>query len=161
MLTPQQLQTLGAYIASQPDLSSEPNTPDGAFAIAEKLKAPSSTVVWKQEVKTEEIGKVVSYVAVAAMTSANLNRVQTFEQLNPEEFDPSRADIRQFWADTFSGALGGQGQATRDALEALWRRTANRLESIYAVGTGTTATPATLVVVGDVSYQDVDTARNL
>ena len=68
---------------------------------------------------TEEIGKTVSYVAVAAMTTANLDRVRSFHTLNPEEFDPSRLDVRTFWADTFSGALGGEGANTRAALEAL------------------------------------------
>ncbi len=158
-MTPAQLQTLKTYILSQPDLASQPATLDGAYEIARLLNLPSSTIVWKKSVLSEEVGKTVSYVAVAAMTTANLDRIRSFMTLNPEEFDPSRADIRTFWSDTFSGALGGQGQATRDALEALWKRTATRFESVYAAGTGTTVSPATLVLEGPVSPDAVQQAR--
>jgi hypothetical protein len=63
--------------------------------------------------------------------------------------------------DTFSGALGGQGQATRDALDALYRRTATRGERLYATGAGTTVSPGVLVYEGNISTGDITDARNL
>lgn len=41
-LTPQQYATLGAYIAATPALDSIPNTPDGAYEIAQILNTPSN-----------------------------------------------------------------------------------------------------------------------
>jgi hypothetical protein len=157
-LTNAQLQALKTYIASQPDLASQPQTLDGAYEIARLLNLDSTSIVWKRQVLSDEISKVVSYVAVAAMTTANLERVRSFFTLNPEEFDPTRADIRTFWADTFSGALGGEGANTRAALGALWKRTATRFESVYS-GNGTTGTPATLVLEGPVTPDEVQQAR--
>jgi hypothetical protein len=161
MLSTEQMLALKAYINSQPDLSSYPNNTDGAFDIARLLNAATNHVVWRTRVVTEDVGNSINYVALSALTTANRDRLTTFFILNREDFDPSRADIRAYFADTFSGALGGQGQATRDALEALWRRPANRIEQVFAVGTGTSQSPASLTFEGEVSYQEVDTARNL
>jgi hypothetical protein len=157
-MTPAQLQTLKTYIASQPDLAAQSPTLDGAVEVATLLNQPSAIIAWKKQVLSEEVGKAINYTAVAAMTTANLDRVRSFMTLNPEEFDPSRSDIRTFWADTFSGALGGQGAATRQALEDLWRRPATRFESAF-IGAGTTSAPATLVLEGPVTPELVQQAR--
>jgi hypothetical protein len=93
------------------------------------------------------------------MTDANRSRITTFYTMNPVQFDPSRSDVRSYWANTFSGALGGQGQATRDALEALWRRLASRAEKALATGTGSTATPASLGFEGAISIADAAAIR--
>ena len=74
--------------------------------------------------------------------------------MNPESFVPT-ADVESYWDTTFSGALGGQGQATRDALVALWRRFALRGEKLYATGTGTTVSPGSLVVEGSISNDNI------
>ena len=131
MLTTAQLQTLKAYIASVPAWAALPKTADSADFIARELnKAASPTfVVWRKSVPIGEVGKVISYVAWAAMTDANRARVTGFITLNPNEFDPARSDIRAFFADSFSGALGGAGEATRLALDAMYRRTATVAEN--------------------------------
>ena len=41
-MTPEQYATLGAYIAATPALDSIPNTPDGAFEIADILNTPTN-----------------------------------------------------------------------------------------------------------------------
>ncbi len=41
-MTPAQYATLGAYIAATPALDSIPNTPDGAYEIAQILNTPSN-----------------------------------------------------------------------------------------------------------------------
>ena len=163
MLTTAQLQALGAYIAADPVLSAYPMNSDGAFEIAAALnqEATPAFVVWRSTVTTAEVGNAVNYVAVEAMTDANRGRITTFYAMNPEAFSPARADIRSYWSNTFSGALGGQGQATRDALDALWRRNATIAEQVLASGTGTTASPATLGWEGSLNYSDVMAARVL
>lgn len=161
-LTNAQLATLKADIAADPALAAKPMTSAGAQEIADayNLTVPA-WIVWKPNVPTLQIGAVVSYVAVAAMTTANLDRVRTFYVMNPDSFDPSRSDIRTYMSDTFSGALGGQGQASRDALEALYRRAATRAEKLYSTGTGSTASPATLTFSGSITGADVQQAREL
>jgi hypothetical protein len=106
-------------------------------------------IVTRSVVTTAEVGKAVNYIAVEAMTDANRTRITTFYAMNPVSFQP-RADIQTYWDNTFSGALGGQGQATRDALQALWKRTARRIEKLFATGTGTTLSPGTLVFEGTI-----------
>jgi len=160
-MTPAQLATLKAYVlADQTASALYANGEDGAVADWCNEVLPSF-IVWRSKVSTSEIGKAVNYVAVEAMTDVNRGRINTFYGMNPVSFDPSRADIRTYWANTFSGALGGQGQATRDALEALWRRAATRAESALATGTGTTASPAALGLEVKVSDDDIANLRSL
>lgn len=162
-LTTQQLTTLKACIHAVPEWAALPNNSDTASAITTGLNATATPawIVWRRAVPTTEIGLTVNYVAVAAMTTANLDRVKTFIALNPESFDPSRNDIRTYMADTFSGALGGQGQATRDALEAMYRRSATSGEKCLSTGTGSTASPAVMGYEGSLTYQQVEAARTL
>jgi hypothetical protein len=161
MLTPIQLATLKAAILAETDPTFVSYRTAGAnSAMSDWYNEASGPafVCWKASVPSGQIGKTVNYVAVAAMTTANLERLNNFLGMNPSEFDPGRADIRAFMADTFSGALGGQGQATRDALDAMYRRTVTRGEKIYATGTGTTATPGTLGYEGTISVDDIRAA---
>jgi hypothetical protein len=159
--TTPRLQALRDYIASVPALAAQPMNPDGASAIADALNADASPTftVYRTTVETAEVGIAVSYVAVEAMTDANRTRVTTFYAMNPQSFDPSRQDIRTFWANTFSGTLGGAGASTRAALEALWRRKATALEKLFATGAGTDASPGLLTFEGSVSYYVVEQAR--
>ena len=113
-------------------------------AMADWYNVGSAFIVFKPTEATTGIGDVVNYVAVAALTTANIEKLNLFYTLQPQNFEPINADQRQYLADVFSGALGGQGQATRDALDALYRRAALRGEKIYCTGTGTTTVPGSL-----------------
>lgn len=157
MLTEQQLSTLAAAIAAETDPEFVGYRESGATgAMAEWFNRTTSPefIVWRDMVTTAEVGNAVSYVAVEAMTDANRGRITTFYAMNPVSFVP-RADIRSYWANTFSGALGGEGANTRAALEALWRRAATRAEKVFATGTGSTASPATLGWMGTITNDDI------
>lgn len=161
-LTQAQLPTLRAAILAETGPTFVAYREAGAVgAMAAFYNEASAFVVYKSSIQTAEVGKTVNYDAVAAMTATNLARIDTFQVLNPESFDPSRSDIRSYFANTFSGALGGQGEATRTALEALWRRFAKRGERLLATGTGTTLAPGALVFEGDIAESDVVAAINL
>jgi hypothetical protein len=162
-LTQEQLPALKAYIESIPAWSALPMNSDSAFFIAGELKNPTipAFVVYKPTEKTEKIGRTVSYVAIEALTATNLDKVNTFYRMNPTTFEPVKADVRSYWTNVLSGALGGAGQASRDAMDALYRRTANVGEKIYATGTGTTVSPGSLVFEGEITYPEVEQARNL
>ena len=94
--------------------------------------------------------------ALAAITAGNNDKLANFAAWN-ETIDPQRADQRAFFDDIFSVAAGA---TTRAALNALWRRTTTRAENIFAVGTGTEASPAVLGWEGNVSLNDISDALN-
>lgn len=155
-MTPEQLQILAAAIAAETDPAFVEYRQQGATgAMAGWFNGASTAIVWRSSVQTSDIGGAVNYVAVEAMTDINRGKIGNFYAMNPDSFSPDRADVRSYWSNTFSGALGGQGQATRDALEALWRRAATRGEALFATGTKTTASPGTLVFEGSIGNDDI------
>jgi len=127
-------------------------------SMADWYNLASTFIIFKPTENTSAIGDTVNFIAVAALTTANLDRLNTFYALNPSQFEPSHSDQRTYLADTFSGALGGEGQATRDALDALYRRAALRGERIYCTGTGTTAVPGTPGPEGQMTNQNITDA---
>ena len=158
-LTTQQLQTLKAHIDASPDLNTYPMTGDGAYAIAELMNLPSSPafIVWKSAVSKNDVGKVFQASALAAITAGNNDKLANFAAWN-ETVYPSRADQRAFFDDVFSVAAGA---TTRASLLAFWKRTAKRAEALFATGTGSDASPATMTFEGSISYTDVIEARQL
>lgn len=159
-LSTAQLQTLKAAIAAETAATFVTYRTNGQTDLmAGWYNQPSTFVVYKNSVPTSALGYTINYVALAAVTSGNLTQLQLFLQLNPLSFPPT-ADIRAFFNTTFSGALGGQGQATRDALVALWKRFATRCEKLYATGTGSDASPGALVFDGSLSGTDISAALN-
>jgi hypothetical protein len=159
MLTNQQLTTLKAYIDSVPEWAALPNNSDTAYFIAQELNKPATPafIVWKTNVPRNEVGKAFVASALAAITAGNNDKLANFAAWN-ESVNPSRADQRQFFDDIFSIAAGA---TTRAALLALWKRSANSVEKLFATGTGSDASPATMTVEGTISYQEVEQARSM
>lgn len=158
-LTTAQLQQLKTAIQSDPVLNALPNNSDGNFDIAAafNLSASPSFTVWKTKVNTTEVGDNLIGTELAGLTTANLTRLQTIVAFSATGVNPSLVDRRAFFDDVFSGA-GGTG--TRAKLLILWKRLATRAEKLFATGTGSDASPATLTFEGQLSYPDVETARN-
>ena len=158
-MTPAQLQALKAYIDSVPEWAALPNNSDTSYFIAAELnkEAVPAFVVWKSNVPKNEVGKAFVASALAAITAGNNDKLSNFAAWN-ETVNPSRLDQRAFFDDVFSVAAGA---STRASLLALWKRNATLLEKIFATGTGTDGSPATMVVEETISYQTVDQARSL
>lgn len=108
-------------------------------------------IVWKSAVTVRETGQVFDGAEWAGMTSANHTRLQTVAQYLMS-YSPAIAGVRAMFNDIWSGAGGTN---TRAALLVLWKRAGNRLEALFATGTGTDASPATLVVEGTVTAQQI------
>jgi len=160
-LTPAQLATLKTYITNDATFNARPNDQAGATATATDLNALTTApvfIVWKSSESIREVGKAFDGGELAGLTSLNHTRLQTLGVFLSGGISPQRANHRQFFDDIFSGAGGVN---TRAALLALWKRTARRIASVFATGTGSDASPATLVFEGTVSYSDVLNARNL
>ncbi len=104
-------------------------------------------IVWKTSVPVAQVGIATNSAELAGLTTANTSRLQVLAMFSGGAFNPSIADVRAGFDSIFSGA---GGQLTRAALLALWKRTARRLEKLYAAGTGSDGSPASLVFEGTI-----------
>jgi hypothetical protein len=123
----------------------------GAVVAHYNATASPTFTVWKSSVPLSQIG--VSFVAseLAGLSQVNLTRLQTIATYQAIGTNPSIASNRAFYDDVFSGAGGVN---TRAALLALWKRLANRVERVFATGTGSDASPGILVVEGTLTQQN-------
>lgn len=149
----------GSSVYASTPINQIPNNSDGNDAIAayyNGLTAPAF-VVWRTSVSIGDVGKTFNANDLAGLSSLNTQRLQNLASWLSSGVNPSLASVRQFFDDIFSGA---GGSATRTALLALWKRSARRVETLFATGTGSDAVPATLVVEGTVASRDIEMARN-
>jgi len=158
-LTTAQQATLKAHILATPVLNAFPNNEDGAQGIADLLnvQAVPDFTVWKTNVTLNEMMNAMDGPEFESLTTAETGRLQAFAAFSPEGMNPSFADKRQLFDDTFNGAGGTN---TRPALLALWKRLSNEVEKLFATGTGSDADPAITDFEGNISRQDVFIARN-
>ena len=161
-LTTPQLQVLKTDILAQPTLVDFVNT-GNVGQIAAWYNVDSTFIVYKQSESTQQIGAVTNYLANAALTADNRDKINFFYLLTPPDFNPSKSDQRTYLADAYSGALGGEGANTRAALDALYRRPALKGEKLYSTGTGTTVAPGALNATanGDITEDNVADALAL
>jgi hypothetical protein len=165
-LLPAQLATLKAAIAAEPTpvtyngaavaVNLVPNTPDGAVAIAAFYNALDAGpfIVWRTNVPTAEIRAVLDWSAYILLAVSNQN---AFEFLvSGGLVDASRSNVRAGIA-----AIFGSPSTNLTALQALAKRSATRAEKLFAAGTGSDVSPATMVVEGALLYTDVLAARAL
>ena len=127
-------------IVNEETIAAYYNTHTGAF------------FVWKSLVRISEIGDAINANELVGLTSLNLQRLQAIAAFSGGDLNPGLTDRRNSFDQVFSGA---GGTITRPLLLALWKRTASRVETLFATGTGTNAVPATLVVEGLISAQNV------
>lgn len=169
MLTSPQLQTLKADILADPAIASQPNTADGAFAIADVYNAVASPDfwVWRTLVTKAELvqsvgpdGTTFNWVGNGFITRSVGEQAAWTEIFNGvQACNPSLANVRQAFADMFSGS--SNAAANRTHLLAVARRKATRSQKLFASGAGSAGSPATMAVEDALTYQDVLNARNL
>lgn len=157
MLTDAQKLTLKTDILADPTFATLPHNTDGAYAIAEAYKTLSSPafIVWRTDVPAREIGNAWSGTDVDGMSSLNMQRLQLLLASAPNGvFDMSRIDRRAGFLNPFGTS---QVNPSRVAMLVAFKRTANRLEKLFASGTGSDASPATMAVEGSLAYQEIQT----
>jgi hypothetical protein len=157
-LTPAQLQTLKAAIVADPALNAQPQTTDGAFAIADALNALASPAfrVWRSAVPTKDVKNAIVWTEYI---SRSVGEKSAFElMISNGVINPSDANIRQGILDIFSGPSAA---VTRTNLTEMGKRDATRAEKLFAVGTGSDVSPAALTFEGALGYQDVMAARSV
>lgn len=180
-LTSAQLQTLKSNIAASADLipasmgplgfsafiglavntttfNGQPTLNNADFnaclAAVYNLASSPAKIVWRSAIPTREVGQAQLSADVGGLTTANTNRLGVLAQYAMGLFTGS-ADTEAGFADIFSSAPN-----TLTRLHAVWRRTALRIEALYATGTGSDVAPATLVFEGTVTGADIQNARN-
>jgi hypothetical protein len=166
-LTTAQKQTLNADIIAAADadcaaLEASPDNSDLAFAVASLYNQPAAVDHW---VWTTSLTKhaAVSETSVDATTFSFTQLIARTvqEQFGWQELwnstlscNPSLPNVRQGFADVFSGAQAGP-LAQRTHLLAMARRKATRVEKLLATGTGSTAVPAVMGSEGPLTFQNV------
>lgn len=167
-LTTAQNAAIKADILANPDLNAFPNTVDGAYEMAvvyNKIASPDF-IVWKVRLHEQDITSLTSAENTVWSWPAFITR-SVGEQAGwarmfngTYTINPSLTQIRNGIADIFSG---GTGATQRTHITAISKEKATRIEKLLSDltgGVGTTAAPATRVLVGDISPQDLYTARN-
>jgi hypothetical protein len=120
--------------------------------------AAGTHTVWKTGVGITEVGDAINGTELAGLSSLNNTRLQTLVALSANGINPTLANRRQFFDDVFSGAGGVN---TRAALLVLWKRLCRVVEKVFATGTGSDASPATLTFEGTVSGNDISDIHGL
>lgn len=151
--------------ASDPDcvaLEASPTNSDFAFSVAALYNAPAAIDhwAWKTQLTKHQV------VSEASVDGTTFSFTQLISRTPQEQFgwqelwnstltcNPSLANVRQGFADVFSGAQAGP-VAQRTHLLAMARRKSSRVEKLLATGTGSTGSPATMGYEGPLGFQDI------
>lgn len=185
-LSPQQLATLNTNIKANVNtingvaIKDLPQNDDTAFDIARWYNGLTAAFqVYRNNIPVQEIYNNINWANltptdVPDTTQQWLNRAMQCQgkQFNLQiilqgqnQIDATKANLRAGLQDALTNVPSGASGATvsagwvpvRDSLYTL----GTNGEQLFATGTGTTGSPATRVVYGNISAQDVNSARNL
>lgn len=156
-LSQAQLATLKAAIAADATLNAYPNTADGAYDMCAQVlnvTASPAFVVWQDKLTPElfDSGLIAGATQIDGLTQGKRDELFMIGQRTR---DCNNTAVRA----AIDDATGSQN-TLKAAIVAVTKRNATAGEKIFATGTGTTASPATLVVYGNLTYLDVLNARN-
>lgn len=155
-ITLQQLAALKTDILADGSFSSIPHTADGAFAIAAayNLDAAPAFVVWRTSVSRNECQQLASFDwTLVDNLTVGKGRIWEWMFMRDAAIDPSQANVRAGIAACWVGSAPLVAVAT--AVLTLCKRNATRAEKVFATGTGSTASPATMTFEGAIDYQTV------
>ena len=161
MLTDAQKATLKAAILAETDSTLvEERDAGGMGEVAEWYSGVASPTftVWKSTVTSREVMNSVTFSGAGGFIQRTQGERDAFMMLIANGgIEPWRSNIRQAFSDIFSGSGTGAPE-TRAALLALSKRPALRIEKVFATGTGSDASPATLVWEGGIDGTDISAA---
>lgn len=158
MLTTAQLQTLKAAIAVETDATFASYRDQGATGLmAQWFNQDTSPafIVWRTNVPVEEYREAVVWTEVDNATMT-VGKARIWEWLTANMTLPinaAKTNVRQGLADCWAS-----NSQTRTNLLAAAKRTATKAEKMFATGTGSSASPATMVFEGALSADDISNA---
>jgi hypothetical protein len=155
-LTTGQAVIFRADVEADQVLNALPPSADSAFAIADayKLTANPVFIVWRTSVQLDEI--MQNGFDWTRVNNLSVGNARIWEWLFDNEartINPSRPNVRAGIDETWKGTAADL--AVRAAVYVHCKRQANRLEKLFATGTGSDASPGTMVVEGSLNYNDV------
>jgi len=163
MLTTSQLIVLKNDILADPVLNLLPHNEDSAqaIALAYQVDATPNYIVWREVVPESDYTNELSAEGTTWSWSAYISRT-LFEQNGwsrmftgrETSVNPSKINVRQGFADIFSGPLNS-APAQRLHLLAISKRKANRFEKLFATGSGSVVSPSTMTLSGRVDRSTV------
>lgn len=156
-LTTAQLIALKAAILAETDpafIAMRVANNETGMAVWYNADALPAFVGWRTAVTIQDTGQAFNGAEWAGMTGANHSRLQTVAQYLTS-YNASLADVRAMFNDIWSGA---GGIFTRASLLALWKRSARRVEKLFATGVGTDAAPALFFFEGTIDAQHISDA---
>jgi hypothetical protein len=148
-MTPEQLITLRADIAANPDLLALYNAGDRA-GLATAYNAASTFYVWRTSVTQDEI--MLNGFDWSQADNLNLGQARIWEWLFDNAntaINPSKTNVRLGISECWKGAAAKVAVAT--AVLGHCKRLASRLERVFANGTGTLQNPGDLGFEGTVT----------
>ena len=149
--------TLKDYITSVPEWAALPQNSDTAYYIAEQLNKDSvpSYIVWKTSVQADEIMRNgLDWTRVDNLTVGKAriwDWMTRLDSLNPSKIN-IRAGIDATWVGTAADL------AVRAVVYTHCKRPATVVEKLFATGTGTDASPATMGYEGPLPYTEIISA---
>lgn len=156
MLTSAQLTALATDINANPAFAAIPHTADGAYEIAAAYDVVQPAyIVWKTNVTNEEILRNGMDWTRVDNLSVGKSRIWEW-MMQFGNFNPSKPNIRAGIDAVWVGTAADL--AVRAAVYVHCKRAATRAEKLFATGTGTDASPATMAVEGSISWMEVKTA---
>lgn len=178
IFTTAQKDTLLAYIKSQPDLDAL-RIQGSDNLVADALNVPDGTFkVWNTTTPVGDIQDAINWSnftpAVPAL-GAGLDYSNQALACQGKQFNlqlllstgsgynsgvsTGKANVRAGLQDALTGIPSGASGATRSggwaAVQLVIQRFATRVEKLFATGTGTTASPASLVLEGSIHFNDL------
>lgn len=162
-LNAQQLAAIKAGINADAELAAFPNNSDGAFSVAALLNQTASPAfyIWRDNVPVNEI--MTNGFDWTRVDNLTIGKARIWDwMMQTNAINPSLANVRAGILAVFATA---GDLATRLAIFGHCQRAATRAEKLLATGPGTTTSeqgvgPATSSFYGNLSYQDVQEARN-
>ena len=171
-MTNAQLIALKAHIAANINLvngvpiDTLPNNPDANLAIAAWYNGNATPDFWSWKTAVSKAdavqsagpeGTTFAWVGNGFITRSAGEQAAWRELFEGGTCNPSLTNVRQAFSDIFSGT--GNAASNRTHLLAVARRKSSNVEKLFAVGTGSTASPAVMGFEGAISGNDVTQAR--
>lgn len=158
----QQLATLKAYIESVPAWMAMPNNSDTSYYIAGELNKEASPafIVWKSSVTQDEI--MQNGFDWTRVDNLSIGPARVWEWMfdnTTNSINPSKLNVRAGIEAVWKGVAADL--AVRAAVYVHCKRPATVLEKLFADGTGSDASPATMSVEETVNYTTIDLARSV
>lgn len=159
-MTPQQLATLKADILASTNpaiVAALANGDSGSIANAYNEDASPAFTVWKTSVTQDEI--MQNGFDWVRVDNLSVGKARIWEWLFDNQsntINPSKANVRLGIDETWKGTTADL--AVRAAVYVHCKRAASVFEKLFATGTGSDATPATMAIEGPVSVNDISEA---